>query len=88
MSVCVPIRDMKSTAEFSALVEREQEVTVTKNGYSAIHCLSDERYRMIQEEVAKSRLLSRMLKAEKEIGAGDFEDYDQFAASLRSEYGL
>ena len=32
MSVCVPVRSMKNTAEFAELVERERDVTVTKNG--------------------------------------------------------
>ena len=29
MSVCVPVRSMKNTAEFAELVERERDVTVT-----------------------------------------------------------
>ena len=35
MSVCVPIRDLKDTAKFSNLIESENEVIVTKNGYTA-----------------------------------------------------
>lgn len=88
MTICVPVRDMKSTAEFTALVEREREVTVTKNGYSAIHCLSDEQYRLMKEEVAKARLLSRMMLAERELESGSYDDYDTFASALREEYGL
>lgn len=88
MTICVPVRDMKSTAEFTALVEREREVTVTKNGYSAIHCLSDEQYRLMKEEVAKARLLSRMMLAERELESGSYDDYGTFASALRKEYGL
>lgn len=88
MTVCVPVRDMKSTAEFTALVEREREVTVTKNGYSALHCLSDEQYRLMKEEVAKARLLSRMMLAERELESGSYDDYDTFASALREEHGL
>lgn len=34
MTTCVPIRDMKNTAAFTALVESSEEpITVTKNGY-------------------------------------------------------
>ena len=88
MTTCVPVRDMKSTADFVSLVEREGSVTVTKNGYSAIHCLSDPEYKLLQEEQAKARLLSRMLLAEREIAAGDAVDYDEFAAALKAEYGL
>lgn len=88
MTICVPVRDMKSTAEFTALVEREREVTVTKNGYSAIHCLSDDQYRLMKEEVAKARLLSRIMLAERELESGSCDDYDTFASALREEYGL
>ena len=88
MAICVPVRDMKDTAAFTALVDREREVTVTKNGYDAIHCMSDDCYRIMQEEVAKSRLLSRMMLAEAELSAGQYEDFDAFAASVRDAHGL
>jgi len=88
MAVCVPVRDMKSTAEFTSLVDRERDVTVTRNGYAAMHCLSDEQYRIVQDEVARAKLLSRMLLAERELESGGYEYYDEFAAALRGEYGL
>lgn len=88
MPTCVPVRDLKSTAEFTALVERERDVTVTKNGYSAFHCLSEEQYQLMQDEVAKARLLSRMMLAEKEIAAGAWTDYDDFRDEIREKYGL
>lgn len=88
MPVCVPVRDMKNTAEFTALVDRERDVTVTKNGYDAFHCLSDEQYRLMQDEVAKSKLLSRVLLAEREIEAGAYSSFKDFAAEARRDYGL
>ncbi len=88
MSACVPVRDMKNTASFVELVEREAEVTVTKNGREALHCMSEARYRALQEESAKARLLSRMLLAQREEKSGDYAGYDQFAASIRTKYGL
>ena len=88
MAKCVPVRDMKNTAEFSALVEREHDVTVTKNGYELMHCLSDEQYRLIQDEVARAKLLSRIMLAEQELDAGAYSDYEEFASSLRGKYGL
>ena len=88
MTVCVPVRDMKSTSAFVELVERESEITVTKNGREAMHCMSDQRYRAIREEAAKSRLLSRMLLARREEAAGDWADYDEFAARLKAKHGL
>lgn len=88
MAKCVPVRDMKNTAEFSALVERERDVTVTKNGYELMHCLSDEQYRLIQDEVARAKLLSRIMLAEQELDTGSYSDYEEFASSLRDKYGL
>lgn len=88
MSVCVPIRDMRNTADFSALVEREGNVTVTRNGYTAIHCLSESTYRATMEEAAKAKLLARLLLAEGEIERGEGEDFDSFAQQIRCEYGL
>lgn len=88
MTKCVPVRDMKNTAEFSALVERERDVTVTKNGYELMHCLSDEQYRLIQDEVARAKLLSRIMLAEQELDTGSYSDYEEFASSLRDKYDL
>lgn len=88
MAMCVPVRDMKDTAAFTDLVNREREVTVTKNGYDAIHCMSDEYYRIMQEEVAKARLLSRIMLAESELAEGAFADFDAFSASVRESHGL
>lgn len=88
MSICVPVRDMKNTAEFAALVEHEREVTVTKNGYTAMHCLSDQEYRLQQEEVAKARLFSRILLAENEIAEGPYSDFSEFESGIRDEYAL
>lgn len=88
MPICVPVRDMKDTAEFTALVAREHDVTVTKNGYDAFHCLSDDQYRLMQDEVAKARLLSRMMLAEREIDAHAYSSFDEFAADVRRDHGL
>ena len=88
MPVCVPVRDMKNTATFVDLVESESEVVVTKNGRNSMHCISESRYQALQEEVAKAKLLARMLVAKREEEAGDFEDYDAFAGNLRAKYGL
>ena len=54
MPVCVPVRDLKNTADFVGLVEREGDMIVTKNGYGVMHCLSEQEYRLLQEERAKS----------------------------------
>ena len=40
------------------------------------------------EEIAKAKLLSRMMLAEDEISQGDYSDYDSFATAIRDKYGL
>ena len=73
---------------FTALVESERDVTVTKNGYEAMHCISSDQYRLMQEEIAKAKLLSRTMLAEDEISQGDYSDYDSFATAIRDKYDL
>ena len=70
MSVCVPVRSMKNTAEFAELVERERDVTVTKNGCEVFHCLSEEQYRAMQDEVVRARLLSHIMTSRARVGGG------------------
>lgn len=88
MATAVPVRDMKDTAAFTALVEREHDVTVTRNGYEVFHCLSGEEWAAQRDEVAKAKLLSRMMLAEEEIAHGEYDDYDSFASAIKTEYGL
>ncbi len=88
MAVVVPVRDMKDTAAFTSLVERERSVTVTRNGYEAFHCLSSEEWAAQRDEVAKAKLFSRILLAEQEIERGEYTDFDEFAATLKAAYGL
>lgn len=88
MPTVVPVRDMKDTAAFSALVERERDVTVTRNGYEALHCLPAEKWVSQRDEVAKAKLLSRTTLAEQEIANGEYEDYDTFAARIKAAYDL
>lgn len=87
MPVCVPVRDLKNTVDFVGLVEREGDMIVTKNGYGVMHCLSEQEYRLLQEERAKARLLSRVMP-EEELALGEAIDFDDFSASIRAEYGL
>lgn len=88
MSACVSIREIKDVDTFTALVESERDVTVTKNGHATMHCISSDLYRVMQDEIAKGRLLSRMMLAEDEASQGDHSDYDSFATSIRDKYDL
>ncbi|MDY4041790.1 MAG: type II toxin-antitoxin system Phd/YefM family antitoxin [Collinsella sp.] len=88
MATCVPVRDMRDTAAFTELVDREGDVIVTKNGYTAMHCLSDGAYRLAMEEVAKARLLSRIMLAQEEIDDGLGEPIEDALATIRADHGL
>ena len=79
---------MKDTAAFAALVDSERDVTVTNNGRVVMHCISSDQYRVIQDEIARAKLLSRTMLAEDEISQGDYSDYESFAASIRDKYDL
>lgn len=88
MSACVSIREMKNVDTFTALVESERDVTVTKNGHETMHCVSSDQYRVMQDEITKGRLLARMMLAEDEISQGDHSDYGSFATSIRDKFDL
>ena len=45
MATCVPIKDMRDTAQFLKLVQESDEpITVTKNGYSELVVMRAEDY--------------------------------------------
>lgn len=86
---CVPIRDMKNTAAFTALVdESSTPITVTRNGYDVFVVMRSEDYEAVQVELARARLLSRISQAEAEYSSGDYVDGKDFTSGMRSEYGL
>ncbi len=89
MPVCVPIKDMRDTAKFAALVESTPgPVTVTKNGYSKFVVLRSEDYDLMAQESAKARLMARMAIAERERAAGKTRDAYEALNDLEAKYGL
>ena len=89
MPTCVPIRDMKDTAKFSALVQSAPgPVTVTKNGYDEFVVMRSADYEAMRDEVAKAEILNRMAKAEMELAAGDYVDGASFTQNIRARYGI
>ena len=82
---CVPIRDLKNTAEISQLChESRTPICVTKNGYTDMVIMSAEVYDRI-------RLLSvyeKLLQAEEDVSAGRVGDARQSLSALREKYGL
>lgn len=89
MPVCVPVKDMRDTSAFVALVERsEGPVTVTKNGYAQFIALRSDDYDELCRQEAKCRVLERMLVSERERIEGRSVDAKEAIADLRSRFGL
>lgn len=89
MPTCVPIRDLRDTAAFDALVESsETPITVTKNGYDRFVCMRSAEFARWAEADARARLLERMLVAEEESRAGSGSDAREAAARIRARHGL
>lgn len=89
MPKCVPIKDMRDTAKFSALVESSPgPVTVTKNGYSKFVVMRSEDYDRLEEELGKAALLNRIAFAEHERADGKARDAFESLAEIKTRYGL
>ena len=89
MPVCVPIKDMRDTAKFSALVESSPTpVTVTKNGYSKFVVMRAEDYDLLIEGQARSHLLARLAVAERERADGTARDALAHLDELERAHGL
>lgn len=87
-TTCVPIRDIRDTAAFASLVSGAGDVTVTRNGYPAFHCLSEAEYERLASSLSRARLLERLLVVERESAQGRFVDFGSFADEIDSIYGL
>ena len=82
---CIPIRDLKNTAEVSALCKRTAApLFVTKNGYNDMVIMSAEVYERLRVLSAYEKLMA----AEQDIEAGRVSDASASLSALRAKYGL
>lgn len=89
MATCVPIRDLRDTAAFDALIEASATpITVTKNGYDRFVCIRSADFERWEQADIRARLLERMLLAEEERTAGTSIDARTALTELRERYGL
>lgn len=89
MPTCVPVRDMKNTAEFTRTVrDAEGPVTVTKNGYDELVVMTPDDYEALRRDAAEAHLLSVLIRSERDLAEGRAEDGAEFVSSLRVRYGL
>lgn len=89
MPTCVPIKNMKDMAAFTRTVqEAPGPVSVTKSGYDAFVVMRTDDYEVMQQELARARLLGRITQAEREYSTGQYADGGKAVAALREKYGL
>lgn len=88
MAIAVPIKDLKETKQFSQLVNENDEVIVTKNGYSDFHCISTKQREAELMELAQAKLMKRTAIAEMEIATGKHKDFDKFMSEIQAEYEI
>lgn len=89
MAECVPIKEMKDTAEFTRRVEQSRgPITVTRNGYDAFVVMRSDEYEAMQEELSKARLLARVAQAEHEYATGQYSEGKGFVEGIRARHDL
>lgn len=89
MPTCVPMKDLKNTAKFTATVrESPDPVIVTNNGREAFVSMTPERYDELLLEAARARLYDAIDRSEDDIASGRTADAREALASLRERYGL
>ena len=88
LPVCVPIKDMKNTAEFTDTVTNSAEpVIVTKNGREALVSMSPEVYEGLRREAARARLYDVVERGLDEVRAGRTADAKTVIENLRAAHG-
>ncbi|MDD3336556.1 MAG: type II toxin-antitoxin system prevent-host-death family antitoxin [Eubacteriales bacterium] len=85
MPQCIPIRDLKNTAEISQLCQRSREpITITKNGYDDMVIMSAKVY----DKMRLYSVYERLMEAEDDIAQGRIADAHASLQGLRAKYGL
>ena len=85
MPQCIPIRDLKNTAEISQLCQRSREpITITKNGYDDMVIMSAQVY----DKIRMYNVYERLMEAEDDIAQGRVADAHTSLQGLRAKYGL
>ena len=85
MPQCIPIRDLKNTAEISQMCQRAKEpITITKNGYDDMVIMSAKMY----DKLRLYSVCEKLLEAEDDITDGKVSDAHASLQKLRTQYGL
>ncbi|MGP1430964.1 MAG: type II toxin-antitoxin system Phd/YefM family antitoxin [Treponema sp.] len=82
MPQIVPIRDLKNTANISALCHESNEpIFITKNGYGDMVIMS-------METFERNSFFDRLYAAEQDVQEDRVTDVDDAVAELKYKYGL
>lgn len=85
MAHCIPIRDLKNTAQISLLCQQAKEpITITKNGYDDMVIMSAKMY----EKMRLYSVYERLMEAEDDIAEGRVSDAQHSLQKMRAKYGL
>ena len=85
MPQCIPIRDLKNTAEISQMCQRSKEpITITKNGYDDMVIMSAKMY----DKMRLYSVYEKLLEAEDDIAQGRVSDAQASLQRLRVKHGL
>jgi prevent-host-death family protein len=85
MTQCIPIRDLKNTAEVSQMCRKSREpIFITKNGYEDMVIMSAEVY----EKIRLYTVYEKLMEAEADIAAGKVMDAKDSLRKLRAKHGL
>ncbi len=86
MPQIIPIRDLKNTAEISAMCHKNNEpVFITKNGYGDMVVMSMETY---EKSMFIYDVERKLAEAEEAISKGEVRDAKEALAELRKQYEL
>ncbi len=89
MQTCVPIKELKNTAEFSRLVEESPSpVIVTKNGYDSFVAMTTQAYEALKLEAARAKLYQIVAQSERDIAENRTVEAHSAIADARERYGL
>ena len=89
MPVCVPIKELKNTADFSRTVrESASPVIVTRNGADDFVAMTLEQYEALSLEAARARLYEAVDRGEDDIRCGRTVDARDAMERLRARHGL
>ena len=89
MPTCVPMKDLKNTAQFThTVLESSGPVIVTNNGREAFVSMTPECYDRLLLEAARVRLYEAIDRAEDDIASGRTVDAHESIAAARVRHGL